>query len=162
MKKRHIKTALNLVLSVVVILLLLVAAGIEYIKYTSDQSGSSAQSASPPEQPVLRPPKVSPKAKESASIETLSSPVKRGSAASINVKTNPNSKCTIEAAYKDSSGSSVIYSNPSLKSKKADDFGLISWTWPVNDSAPAGKWTVTVTCLYNKNSAVVIGDMLVD
>lgn len=161
-KKRYLKTALKVVLSAAVLLFLLVAAGMLYVKYTGDQSNSADQSVpEPPAQLTVKPPEISPKAKESVAIETLSSPIKRGSPASINVKTNPKSKCTIEVKYKDSSDNQVVYTNSALKVKKADEFGLISWEWPISSSAPAGKWTVTVTCFYNKKSAIVIGDMLV-
>ena len=162
MKKRHIKTALKIILSAVILLILVVAAGIGYIKYTGDHNDSEQQPVpEPPARLVIKPPKISPKAKESVSVETLTSPIKRGATASINVKTNPKSKCTIEVKYKDAGDNPVVYSNPALKAKKADEFGLISWDWPIYNSATAGKWTVTVTCVYNKKSAVVIGDMLV-
>lgn len=162
MKKRYIKTALKIILSAAILLFIIVAAGIAYIKYSGEN-----ESASPPpapasaEAPVIKPPNISPKAKESAVIETISSPVKRGSTASINVRTNPNSKCKIEINYKDKEGNSVQYKQPSLVEKKADEYGVISWEWPMASSVLPGIWKVKVTCVYNKKSAVVIGDILV-
>jgi hypothetical protein len=162
MKKRHIKTALKVLSSALILLILLVAAGIGYVKYSGEQNDSSEQSApEPPPRLVIKPPKISPKAKESVAVQTITTPVKRGATASINVKTNPKSKCTIIVKYRDSNNNQITYSSSSLKSKKADEFGVISWDWPISTSAPTGKWTVTVTCVYNKKSAVVIGDMLV-
>ncbi|HEX5456379.1 MAG TPA: hypothetical protein VFW77_03355 [Candidatus Saccharimonadales bacterium] len=161
MKKRYLKTALKVVLSAVIILLLLIAAGVAYIKYSGGQDDSGQSVPQAPARPVIKPPKISPKAKESAAVQTITSPIKRGSKASISVKTNPKSKCTIQVKYKDSAGNQIVYSSPALKSKKADEFGLIGWDWPISPSAPAGKWTVTVNCVYNKKSAVVIGDILV-
>jgi hypothetical protein len=162
MNKRHAKTALKILSSAVILLILLVAAGIAYVKYTGGQSESSEQSApEPPPRLVIKPPKISPKAKESVAVQTITSPVKRGAIASINVKTNPKSKCTIVVKYRDSGNNQITYGSSSLKSKKADEFGIISWEWPISSSAPTGKWTVTVTCVYNKKSAVVIADMLV-
>lgn len=149
-------------MSALFLLLVIVAAGIAYIKYSGEN-----ESASPPpvpagvEAPVIRPPKISPKAKESAVIESISSPVKRGSTASINVRTNPNSKCKIEVNYKDKGDNEIQYKNSLLAEKKADDYGVISWEWPIAGSASPGGWKVEVTCVYNKKSAVVIGDMLV-
>lgn len=163
MKKRYIKTALKIILSAVFLLLIIVAIGIAYIKYSGENE--SVSPTSPPtsaEAPVIKPPKISPKAKESAVIETISSPVKRGSSsASINVRTNPNSKCKIEVNYKDKDGNSIQYKRYSLMEKKADEYGVISWEWPMAGSALPGTWKVKVTCVYNKKSAVVIGDMTV-
>lgn len=162
MKKRYIKTVLKVLLSIIILLIILIAAALAYVKYSGDQSDNSDQSApEPPARLVIKPPKISPKAKESAVVQSITSPVKRGSTASAAVKTNPKSKCTPALKYTDSNGNKIAYNNSSLKSKTADEFGLVSWDWPVSSSVPAGKWTLTVTCTYNKKSAVVIGDILV-
>lgn len=163
MTKKYIRTALKIFLSAMVLLLFLVVAGILYIRYADNQQNTeqSVPLPEPPSPPVIEPPKLSPKAKESVVVQTITSPVKRGSEASITVKTNPKSECKIKVSYKDKNDKDVEYKNSALIDKKVDEFGVVSWDWPVYNSAPVGKWAVTVTCFYYKQSGVVIGDMLV-
>lgn len=161
MKKRYLKTFLKIILSAIILLLILIALGIIYTKYSGGQEESAQPVPQPPARPIIKPPKLSPKAKESVAIQTISSPVKRGSEASISIKTNPKSKCQIKVEYKDETGNDIEYRSSALIVKKADEFGIVEWDWPISSSAPAGKWEVTVTCFYNKKSALVIGDMLV-
>lgn len=106
--------------------------------------------------PAITPAKPAANAKESASIQMLTSPVAPGSNASVSVKTNAASKCTITVEY-----NKVASTDSGLKPKVADEFGMISWAWTVEESVPLGKWPVKVTCAYNDQSSVVQGDLVV-
>jgi hypothetical protein len=44
----------------------------------------------------------------------------------------------------------------------ADDFGIVSWTWTVEESVPLGEWPVDVTCAFNDQSAMVRGKLVVE
>lgn len=95
-----------------------------------------------------------PNARVGASVQMLTSPVQPGSEASINVKTNSEALCKIEVTY-----DNVLSKNPALKPQRADIYGIVSWSWTVESSAPAGKWPVKVTCANQKYSGMVIGDL---
>ena len=149
----------NTAISVIALVLLLLAAGMAYTYF----SGRNTPAALPVEPvvvtepaPFIKPPKVAPNARESASVQMVSSPVVRGSAASITVKTNPTSKCTITVMYGNKAAA-----DSGLTPKQADEYGMVSWTWLVEKSVPVGSWPVTVTCTYNNHSAVVQASFLV-
>lgn len=154
--KPIIKTAV----STVVLLVLLLGAGVGYTWYVGQNSNvNSTAIATPVEsKPTTAIKRVKPAANGpvSASVQLLTSPVAPGSNASINVKTNPESKCTISVIY-----DKTASTDSGLGPKIADDFGVVSWTWTVEASAPQGKWPVKVTCVLGERSAVVQGDLVV-
>jgi hypothetical protein len=90
------------------------------------------------------------------SIQSITSPVAPGDNASIYIHTNRDSKCTITAVY-----NNIPSKDAGLSPKTADEYGLASWSWTVESTVPVGKWPVTVTCVWNKKIAVVVGDLIV-
>lgn len=152
------KTALYTTLSIFVLLVLAVGAGIGYIWYTGQQApaGTAIQEpvAAPaaPKGPQARVP--SPDAPVSASIQNLTTPVAPGDNASVSVRTTPTANCVIVVKYDDQQSS-----DSGLSPKAADEFGLLSWTWTVDEAAPLGTWPVEVTCVFGDKSAVVKGDL---
>ena len=106
--------------------------------------------------PQVKRVEAAPDVATSASIQSISSPTEQGSNASVTVKTNPESTCSITVVYdKDKSTDS------GLLPKVADEFGIAVWVWTVEEAVPIGKWPVTITCIHNKRSAVVVGDLFV-
>jgi len=156
---RVVKTTIKISVFAVVLLVLIVAGGIGYIWYTgqnnSDEIASSDTTvkASKPTT-VIAPVKTAENAKVGASIQELTSPVLPGDNSSITVKTNPDAKCTISVIY-----DKTPSTDSGLLPKVADEYGIASWTWTVEKSAPLGKWPVKVTCAKGKMSGVVIGDL---
>jgi hypothetical protein len=73
------------------------------------------------------------------------------------VKTNATSECTIVVEYNE-----VPSTDSGLKPKKADDYGIVSWTWTVEETVPVGKWPVEVVCAYNDQTAMVRGNLVVE
>jgi hypothetical protein len=67
--------------------------------------------------------------------------VKRGSNATLQVKTAANTSCSIEVDYK--SGPSTA---AGLVVKNSDGAGNVSWTWKVSANTTLGAWPITVTC----------------
>jgi micrococcal nuclease len=67
--------------------------------------------------------------------------VGRGSNATLQVRTAPNTSCSIEVDYK--SGPSTA---PGLVAKNSDGAGNVSWTWKVGANTTPGAWPITVTC----------------
>lgn len=144
------------------LLLVALGGGAGYTWYMGQQPlpPSVAEEAPAPEiaEPVSAAKHMTPNpnAKASAAIEMLTSPVTPGMNASVNVKTNANADCTVSVIY-----DKITSKDSGLAPKTADEFGIISWTWTVDSTAPYGTWPVKVTCTINKQSAVVQGDLVV-
>lgn len=82
-------------------------------------------------------------------ILSLTSPVERGSVASITIKTSPNVPCTITVYYK--SGPSQAQG---LDPKNSDSDGNCSWSWTVGGNTTPGDWKILVTAEGAKNKEV--------
>lgn len=160
MKARIAKFIRNTAISIGVLLVLIVGGGIAYTWYMGQSSPENTAAVAAPVEvkptPVIKHVKPAANAKVGASVQMLTSPVTPGSNASITIKTNPESTCTITVVY-----DKVASKDSGLTSKVADEYGMVSWAWTVETSVPLGKWPVKVTCTHNKNSAVVQGDLQV-
>ena len=159
-KAKVLRKVRNITISVVVLLLLVVGAGVGYTWYVGqDETGNLAAIAAPVEAtppPVIKPTKPAANAKVGVAVQMLTSPVMPGENSSITVKTNAGSDCTIKVEY-----NKVPSADSGLKTKKADEFGIVSWTWTVEETVPLGEWPVDVTCAYNDQSAMVRGTLVV-
>lgn len=107
-------------------------------------------------QPVLKRTPVSGNVQESASVQYITSPILPGTNAMVTIKTNPISNCTISVIY-----DKTASTDSGLKPKVSDEYGSVSWSWTVEPTVPVGTWPVTVTCVRNKLSAVVVGSLVV-
>ena len=67
--------------------------------------------------------------------------VGRGSNATLQAKTAPNTSCSIEVDYK--SGPSKA---AGLGPTTSDAAGNVSWTWKVGANTTPGSWPIIVTC----------------
>jgi micrococcal nuclease len=76
-------------------------------------------------------------------VTFLNSPltVKRGSTATLQVKTEANLSCSIAVNY--SSGPSTA---AGLVTKSSDGAGNVSWTWKVGANTTPGTWPIKVIC----------------
>lgn len=153
-----VKKTLKVTAIAVTLLVLLVAAGVGYTWYMSRYDNNS-HSIQPPVAPMggvknTTRPKISDTASLGASVQSITSPVVAGSNASIMVKTNPEVMCTISVVY-----DKTPSKDSGLVQKKADEYGIVEWTWTVDSSAPVGSWPVEVTCANKKNTAVVENDL---
>lgn len=159
-KNPRSKSVRNACISAAVLLVLLVGGGVAYTYFMGpDGTQLGAQAASvvtSPEAGAPKPVKPAPNAKESASVQSITSPVTPGSNTSIIVKSNAGSKCSVAVVY-----GTTPSTDSGLTPKVADEYGNVSWTWTVGSSVPLGTWPVTVTCVYNTRSAVVKGDLVV-
>ena len=151
-------TLRNTLIAVVSLILLFVLAGVGYVWYSErtpvEQPKPEAKSTEPSALP--KPSKPSPNAPEQVALQAFTSPVKAGENSSISVKTNATSTCTISVTY-----NKVPSKDSGLTPKVADDFGNVTWSWTVPDTAPVGAWPVKVTCVYHGRSAVLISDLKV-
>jgi len=129
-----------------------------YIWYNSQQTQHGTVEAPPVENstPTIGRPMPAANARVGVSIQMLTSPVAPGDNASVTIRTNPNITCTIVVEYNE-----VKAEDSGLTKKIADEFGVASWSWTVDDQAPNGTWPVTITCKNAKNSGVVKGSLKV-
>jgi len=154
MKKRVLKFIRNTLISVVVLLVLFVGAGVGYTWYEGKHIPNKATLADtqPAATTTVMPAHTDPGANvpENASVETITSPVTPGSNVALDVQTLGGSTCTITAVY-----NKIPSTDSGLKQKTADTYGVISWSWTVGADTPLGSWPVTVTCTHNQKTAVV-------
>lgn len=146
----------QLLVGTLIIGVLLVITGAGYALY-GDWTMPAAKTSTPVQvtatEPVFKHTAPGSNAPESASIQTLSSPVKVGDEASVSVRTLPGSSCTIDIGYTDAPSSK----DSGFALHTADEYGTVSWNWAV--SAPTGSWPVKVTCVYHNRSAVVVDNL---
>lgn len=155
----------NVLISAVILLVLLVGAGVAYTLYM-DSNGQKDLTPEPVASTSVAPPitprKPAPDAKEGAAVEMLMSPISVGTEESLSVRTNPTSSCKVAVIYGyDYDKKQTPISDPALGPQVADEYGTVSWTWTISPSAPLGPGKITVTCVYNGRSAVVLADLVV-
>jgi hypothetical protein len=75
-------------------------------------------------------------------IASVSSPVKVGSNATLQVTAMPNASCSLQ--YNAPAGSKPA--TEGLVAKPTDSSGNVSWTWEINGNTKKGRGTVIVTC----------------
>jgi flagellar basal body-associated protein FliL len=153
------KTILNTLITVTVLIILFLGAGIAYVlvseKTPVEQPVPAAKTSGEPSA-LPKPSQPSPNAPEQVAVENLTSPVKPGTNSALTIKTNATSTCTISVTY-----NGVASKDSGLTPKVADAYGNATWSWTVDASAPAGTWPVKATCVYRGRSAVAIANLQV-
>ena len=81
-------------------------------------------------------------------ITSLTSPISRGSTATVGAQTAADAACTIVVEYKSGPSSAA-----GLGPKSASSSGGVSWSWTVGSRTTPGSWPVTVTCTSGGTSA---------
>ncbi len=149
-----LKTIRNTILAILVLTILTLILGVVYTAFVGRPgvhiSPTTAQVAGDSSS-YLKPSTPSPSARESASVESLTSEAKAGSTVSIIIRTNATSTCTITAAFADPKGSDL---GPHI----ADGYGSVTWSWQLVGTAPLGSQFVKVICVYHGRSAVAGGN----
>jgi len=125
-------------LFVVAALLLVVACGDTTAPATPQSEAIPSESAAAPT-PVVT---ASPAAVQ-AVVTFVNGPltVPNGQNATLEVKTTPNTACSIEVDYKSGAATAA-----GLVPKTSDSAGNVSWTWKVGANTTPGVWPITVTC----------------
>jgi micrococcal nuclease len=128
--------------------LLLVAALIGVVACGDTTAPATTQSAASPSASATESSAPSPAATASVApaqtaVTFVNAPltVPHGQNATLQVKTAPNTSCSIEVDYK--SGPSTA---AGLVPKTSDGAGNVSWTWKVGANTTPGAWPITVTC----------------
>lgn len=153
------KTVRNTLISVVVMVALFAAAATVYV-LIADRNSKPPAKLKPVSQAALpheiKPVAPAANAQEGVAVQSFITPVAAGSNTTLQVLTNAGSTCTIKAVY-----NNVPSRDSGLATRTADAYGLVSWTWTVDSTAPAGSWPVTVTCDYRGRTGVYIGQLQV-
>jgi hypothetical protein len=152
-----LRTLRNIVLSIIVLLIIFIGGGVAYLLLAGNDA--PPQPTTPPanvapQTNLPKPHKPAPNAPVGVSIQSLITPVAPGENSTVTIKTLSSAACTITVTY-----NNVASKDSGLIPKVADDYGIASWSWTVDKTAPAGKWPVKVTCEYNKKSGMAIGDL---
>jgi hypothetical protein len=94
--------------------------------------------------PTARPPSVTPRPPVASkpSINSVTSPVSRGSSATVVASTTPGVLCTIQVT----SAANATVSAVGLGNKRVDGSGKVSWSWVVGPATPLGAGRVTISC----------------
>ena len=105
-------------------------------------SPSASAAVTPTPAPTPTPASPSPVAAQTV-VTFINAPltVKRGSNATLQVRTAANTSCSIEVDYKSGPSSAA-----GLVTKNSDGAGNISWTWKVGANTTTGSWPIKVTC----------------
>lgn len=156
--ERRRATMRRTITSVVVLFLIAIVSGGVYTWYLGQQKSLavSEEEPTPSRRVELRPVHQDPNANVGVAVQVLTSPVKPGENASVTIRTNQLADCTINVQY-----GSVKSTDSGLMKKQADEFGMVSWAWTVEPTAPEGTWPVRITCATKKKSGMVEGNLTV-
>ncbi|MGB2786801.1 MAG: hypothetical protein WBB94_00265 [Candidatus Saccharimonadaceae bacterium] len=144
-----------------VLLVIAIGGGFAYNWYMG-QYGPKPSIVEPPapkSNAPVKPTAIPDDVRVGVAVQVLTSPIKQGSNASIQIKTNPHSACSIRVEYGLKKEAST---DSGLVPKSADEYGSVRWSWKVEDSRPVGTWPVTVTCANKKYSGVGGGNIVVE
>lgn len=159
--KKATRALRKTVISSVVLVILIVAAGLGYTYYMDKQNSANAlkssTNAADQQGVTIKPGKPSPNAPEDASLEVLTTPIARNQTDMVSIKTQADSTCSIVVTYVNG----LVVKDPGLIPKTADDFGSVSWNWNISPTAPVGQGQVKITCDFYKKSAMVEGNFQV-
>jgi hypothetical protein len=157
---RILKRVRNIIIAALIITTILIGLGVGYTWYSGRINPSlkaqAIETTNSGSVVPLRHTDVTPNAPESASIQSLTAPVTPGENAAVTIKTNPGSWCTITVIY-----NKVPSKDSGLMGKTSDEYGSVTWSWTLDTSVPIGTWPVTITCLRNTKTAVVVGNLIV-
>lgn len=152
------RRARNIAITIFVLLVLIIGGGVAYTWYVGKHSKVEVAEVVEPHEklpdPFLNPKKMAPDAAVGVSVQMITSPLVPGSNAMINIKTNNDARCKISVVY-----DKTASTDSGLSEKVADEFGVVSWTWTVEPTAPVGSWPVIVTCANEKKSGMVKADL---
>lgn len=102
-----------------------------------------AETPAPPKtetEPTTPEPEPEPEPELSLEIISVTSPIDRGSEATLMAKTAPRAECSIVVHYKSGISEAV-----GLESKTADAEGNVSWSWKVGSRTTPDTYRIVVT-----------------
>lgn len=157
-REQRKKSARRLITSLLVMSVLAAGTGIAYTWYSGQQKNELANQPAPvhKSRAIIQPHKVASDAPLGVAVQSVTPELKPGENASLTIRTNPEAECTITVKY-----NNVVASDSGLLPKKADEFGVASWSWTVAAGTPEGVWPAEVLCKNKKHSGMVRADIKV-
>lgn len=160
MQRNLKKFVRNILISVIGLLVILAALAMIYVWYSGHQDPAKTEPTVPAAttyQPFIKPKKPGPNVPVGVAMQSMTSPVAPGETVSLDIRTRPDATCNISAVY----NKTITERSPELITKTADDFGMVNWSWVTDRNVPLGKWPVTITCVYEKKSGVLVADLVI-
>lgn len=97
-----------------------------------------------------------------SSIQTLTSPVAPGGNVSLTLRTTESAICAIKVIRLDDQMREVgRVTDGGLADKKADDFGVVTWTWTMPSDAAIATWHADILCTRDTKTTRSVGDIVV-
>lgn len=98
-----------------------------------------------------------------SAIQSITTPISPGDNASIILRTTERSICSIAVVHIDDYGRKLRQLEDSgLVDKKADDYGVVSWTWTMPLDAALAEWKANMYCKRDSMSTESIGRIVVE
>lgn len=139
-----LKPLRNIVISALLILLFLVGLGLLYTWYVDSQPKNiEPEKTTPTKTATIKAPVIDPNAPVGVAVQSLSSPVAPGENASLTIRTKPTATCHVEVSY---TGVATTTKDSGLSDKKADEFGVVVWSWTIPPTAQKALSPVAVRC----------------
>lgn len=150
------RTIRNVFITIVVLLALFIGAALIYTWYIGQHAPvkTSSSAIKTTTRNVKKPHQPAPDAQIGVGLQLLSTPALPGSNASITIHTNAAAKCTISVMY-----NNVPSKDSGLLPKTADEYGMVTWTWTIEPTAPLGKWPVKTVCANAKYHVQLIEEL---
>ena len=131
-----------------------IAAWRTYVVGGSMPSSAPAATAKPAATP--RPSTAPASGAITVAITSLTSPISRGSTATVGARTIAGAACTVVVEYKSGPSSAA-----GLGPKAASASGTESWSWTVGSRTTPGSWPVTVRCTSGGSNASAARSLVV-
>lgn len=141
------RTFSTLLLILCIFILILACAGLVYIWWMGNHTEVKVAPVTIVKK-ATEPPKVADNSPVGVAESVFTSPVVAGHNVSITVRTKPKAACSIIVTYNNKERSV----DSGLVPKTSDEYGVVSWSWTVEASRPAGTWPVDITCAKDEKS----------
>ena len=159
-RRRVKRRRLAVILTIVILLLLLtlMSVAVFYMWYTSNKTDVKPTAIQTTLQSTpVSPPKAAVDTPVGVAISTLSTPIASGSNASVSIRTKQAAACTITFTYANKEKST----DSGLMPKTADEYGVVSWSWSIEQNRPAGTYSLEITCARDGKSGYRQADVVV-
>ncbi len=157
-KSKALRRTLIIVICAFVLLALVIGGAVAYTYYFGATPTIQTLKDAPKPQvnAVKKPAPIADDAKVGVSTQTLTSPVMPGANSFISIHTLAGIPCTIDVVY-----NKVKSTDSGLVQKTSDEYGVVSWSWTVEQGATLGTWPVVVTCAHGKQTGTVTANLVV-
>ncbi len=163
-KRSPLKTLRNMLIIIVILAAIIIGLFLLYL-WLSKPKVATLGGASTVTQTTVNEPKMHKPPDNvpiGSSIQAVSSPIAPGGNGSLTLRTTESAMCSIKIVKLDKQMREMDkVSDSGLSHKKADDFGMVTWTWTMSKSAVTGPWQADITCWRGDKSTRSLGEIMV-